>query len=352
MVIETAQTEAVKLLQQMVATPSFSGQEAGVADLLQCALAEYFPGMINRTGNNLVVDLQGPVSGPTLLLCSHIDTVTVATGWKSDPFGGVIQDGKLYGLGANDAGASVVSMIAAARLLGHPPRGRLVLCLVAEEESGGNGFVAIEASLPGYDAALFGEPTGLGLATAMRGFMRAIMRSHGKACHASRPWEGRNAVDQFAADLEKLRSLDVTDTSPWGRASIEPTIIHGGTSVNQIPDLIETTLDIRTTSAKDNLWIANKLKTLDLDITITHNKRRPMYNDPDVPLVRAIRQACPDIKDYIFTGTCDMAFATAPSVVLGPGKSERSHAADEFIAISEINAAVEKYTAILNAFFS
>ena len=342
--------ETVALLKSIIAIPSVSGNEADVATFLEKQLDVWFSGRVTRFGHNLVVDIEGTTPGPTLLLCSHIDTVEPAKSWTRSPFAATIEGDQIYGLGANDAGASVVSMVATARSLYPLKRGRLILCLAAEEELGSQGFFKAEPDLPRYDAAIFGEPTNMGFACAIRGSMRAVMRSHGKSCHASRPWEGRNACDVFAEDLRILRSINLKDNSPWKQATIEPTVICGGQSTNQIPDLIEATLDIRTTPEKNNDWIAEVFKKSGLDIEITINRRRPMKSDPTSPLVRALHEARRDLVDYVFNGTCDMAFATAPSIVMGPGRSERSHAADEFITICEIEAAIDIYTDVARAF--
>lgn len=342
--LPAATSDAIDLLKAMLAIPSVSGNEDAVAGFLCERLDAWFPKQVSRSGHNVFVDMPGVSDGPTLLLCSHIDTVEAAKAWTRNPFAATVEGDKIYGLGSNDAGASVVSMIAAARGLSPLKAGRLVVCLAAEEEAGSQGFFKIESELPRYTAAIFGEPTSMGVATAIRGSMRAVLRSHGKACHASRPWEGKNACDAFAEDLGKLRCIDLKDSSPWGQATIEPTIVKGGQSTNQIPDLIEATLDIRTTPDKNNDWMCGLFKERGLDVEITINRRRPMMNPPDSPLVRAIKSAKEGMADYVFNGTCDMAFATAPSVVMGPGRSERSHAADEFITIGEIADAVPVYT--------
>jgi acetylornithine deacetylase len=348
---ETAAADAIDLLKRLVAIPSVSGNEKAAADFLHGELTRFFPGAkITRSLHNLTVVIDSAQPGPALLLCSHIDTVAVASGWTRDPFGAAVEGDKIYGLGANDAGASVVSMIAAARLMLPLQKGRLILCLAAEEEAGGQGFIKVESELPRYDAAIFGEPTNMGVATAMRGAMRAILHSHGKACHASRPWEGANAVDAFVKDVQKLRCIDLKDASPWGGATIEPTVIRAGESPNQIPALVETTLDIRTTPEKNNEWIAQQLQQAGLDVKITFDRRKPMHNDPASRLVQAVRQAVPKAADYTFNGTCDMAFATAPSIVMGPGVSNRSHIADEFIRAPEIAEAIPVYAAVIGEF--
>ena len=346
--------ETVDLLKAMVAIPSVSGAEGPVADFLAARLGAFFPNQtIRRLGRSLALDIAGTEGdGPRLMLCSHIDTVPVADGWTRDPFGAEVEDDRIYGLGANDAGASVVGMIAAARRMERRFKGHLLLCLVAEEEKGDQGFVKIEPDVPRYDGAVFGEPTDMGLASALRGTMRAVMRSRGKACHASRPWEGANACDRLADDIRALRALDLKDSSPWKGATVEPTIVQGGKSFNQIPGLIETTLDIRTTPEKDNDWIARAFEKAGPDIEITINRRRPLHADPQSALIRAARKVMPPLEDYVFHGGCDMSFSTAPSIVMGPGRSERSHVADEFIAVPEIARAIDIYAALASAFLA
>lgn len=342
--------ESFQLLAEMVSIPSLSGNEEKVATLLEGALRNLSPHALERRGNNLIVTWRGARPGPTLLLCSHLDTVAPAAGWTRNPFKGTIEGETLYGLGANDAGASVVSMIGALKRTIPLVAGQVVLCVAAEEELGSNGFMAIEPLLPRYDAAIFGEPTNMGVASEMRGAMKLVMHSRGVACHASRPWEGKNAIDSFASDLGKLRSLKLSDASRWGCATIEPTTVSGGKSSNQIPDLITTTLDIRTTPEKNNEWILNEVRKLGIELYVESNRRRPMASPPGHPLVQAIRRASQSYVPYAFNGTCDMAFATAPSVVMGPGRSERSHAADEFCTREEIREAIQVYGDVIREY--
>lgn len=344
--------ESFHLLAEMVSVPSLSGEEEKVATLLEGTLRDLSPHALERRGNNLIATWRGACPGPTLLLCSHLDTVAPAAGWTRNPFKATIEGETLYGLGANDAGASVVSMIGALKRIIPLEAGQVVLCIAAEEELGSNGFMAIEPLLPRYDAAIFGEPTNMGVASEMRGAMKLVMHSRGVACHASRPWEGRNAIDSFASDLGKIRSLTLSDSSRWGRATIEPTTVSGGKSSNQIPDLITTTLDIRTTPTKNNDWILNEVRELGIEFYVESNRRQPMASPPGHPLVQAIKRASQDYVEYAFNGTCDMAFATAPSVVMGPGRSERSHAADEFCTREEIRGAIQMYGDVIREYMA
>lgn len=342
--------ESVELLARMVEIPSLSGDENAVAELVSRHLASLSPSENYRIGNSVVAIWRGSQPGPTLLLCSHLDTVAPATGWSRDPFKATFEGDRLYGLGTNDAGASVVSMVGAVASVLPVLRGTVVLCIAAEEERGSNGFVAIEPLLPRYDAAIFGEPTGMGVATEMRGAMRVIMKSRGVAAHASRPWEGKNAVDTLVTDLAKIRALPLRDASPWGGATVEPTTVQGGASTNQLPDLITTSLDIRTTPERGNAWILQQLTESQIEFEVLADKRRPVFSSPQSTLVQAIFQANPSTSRYTFNGTCDMAFSTAPSVIMGPGHSSRSHVADEFITTTEIATAIEVYSSVIRGY--
>lgn len=344
--------ESIDLLGHIIKIPSTSGHEENVVAFLEERLNTYFPKKVTRKDRNLIVDLGGHRTGPTILLCSHIDTVEALGTWTRDPFGAEKEDDKIYGLGSNDAGASVVSLVAAARLIDTPNVGRILLALVAEEEVGSQGFHAIEPGLPRYDAAIFGEPTDLKAATSMRGSMRARIHSRGRCCHASMPWEGKNAIDQMVIDVQAIRAIDLVDGSIWGGATIEPTIVGGGKSPNQIPDLVETMLDIRTTPDKNNDWILGELKKTGAEIEILSNRRRPIFNAPDSKIVQAYRKSFPDETDCIFNGNCDMAFSKAASIILGPGDLKMAHVADEYTRPSDIKRAIAAYYNVINRFLS
>jgi acetylornithine deacetylase len=347
---DEAVATSISLLARMVSIPSLSGEESAVADLVSEHLTVLHPTEMRRIGHSVIAIWKGVEPGPTLLLCSHIDTVAPASGWTKDPFSPTFENGRLYGLGANDAGASVVSMVGAVASMLPLQRGTVILCLAAEEELGSNGFMAIEPQLPRYDAAIFGEPTEMGAASEMRGAMRLLMRSRGVAAHASRPWEGQNAIESFISDMAKIRGIPVNDDSPWGGATIEPTIIQGGSSANQLPDCITTTLDIRTTFSRPNAWILERLWQSGIEHEVLANRRNPMRNEQNHPLMRAILECSSKIPPYVFNGTCDMAFSKAPSVVLGPGHSARSHTANEYVELREIAEAIKVYSSVIDTY--
>lgn len=344
----------IELIQNLIRIESISGNEAKLVSFFAPWLEAHLgvaPKCIDR---NIVVEITGPnfnpKTGTTLLLCSHIDTVSVCNGWTVDPFGGEVRDGKVFGLGANDALASVVSMTyGALNAKDAIKTGRLILAFVCEEEKGNQGFVAIEPKLPRYTYAIFGEPTSLRIGYCMRGSMKVRMISNGKSCHASRPHEGKNAIFQLADDLNKIRSLPLSDSSPWSRATVEPTVVQGGTSENQIPDRIETILDIRTTPERDNDYILKLLNESGVTYEVIRNLRRPIFCDVESPLIQAVKKAVPSTSLYPFGGSCDMAFTKAPSIVFGPGASDRSHSADEFITKEELRSGAEAYASIIKA---
>lgn len=342
----------INLIRELIRIESVSGNEAKLSSFFASWIAERFPVKPTVDDRNIVIDITGPdfspETGTTLLLCSHIDTVPACDGWTKDPWGAVQEGEKIYGLGANDALASVVSMtFGAIDAAPSIKTGRLLLAFVCEEEKGGNGFATIEPKLPRYTYGIFGEPTSLRIGHCMRGSMKLKMITRGKSCHASRPHEGENAVFNLLKDLQKLKDLPLTDTSPWGQATVEPTKISGGTSDNQIPDRIETFLDSRPTWEVNNDTILSLLQKSGIEFEVLRNTRRAMSCDTDSPLIKAVERACPKSTLYAFGGSCDMAFSTAPSVVFGPGGSERSHSADEFITTSELEAARAAYAAII-----
>ncbi len=343
--------DTFNLIKSLIGIPSLSSEEDKAAGFLEHYLTDVFGAKISRRGNNVIVKLGAENAKHTLLLCSHIDTVQPAANWTKDPYTATVEEGRIYGLGANDALASVVSMIAAASrvqdLIGGDAG--ITLGLVAEEEKGDQGFYTIEKDLH-YTSAIFGEPTDLWIGTAMRGYMQVKVKGAGKSCHASRPWEGRNAILDLVDQLRKIADLDLTDASFWGRATMEPTVLNAGKSTNQIPDAAEAILDIRPTATVNNEKILSLLDSVGARYEVIHNRRRAVQCDGDSEVMRAVKAAHKDAEEFGFGGTCDMAFATKPSIVAGPGKSVRSHAADEYIEEAELSAGIRFYEEILRSY--
>jgi acetylornithine deacetylase len=353
------------LIKELIKIESISGNESKLVHYLENFLNEnniYF----KREGNNIIISVCSPNFNEnfdkTLLICSHIDTVPVCNGWTKDPFGAQIEtisnDIKIFGLGANDALASVISILHSTistykEIISGQLKGRLIAAIVCEEEKGNLGFVRIEKDLPNYDYAIFGEPTTLKIGYCMRGSMKLKAFAFGKSCHASRPHEGLNASWELINLLTKLKNLPLKDNSPWGTATCEPVLIQGGTAENQIPDKITVTIDSRPTWEVNNEKILELLDKENISYEIIRNIRRAQSCPLDSPLIHAIKEIIPNSSTYAFGGSCDMAFSRAKdSIVFGPGSSERSHSADEYILLSELKAGCDSYEKIIRKVFS
>lgn len=245
--IQQMTEEAVGLLQQLIKTPSVSREEKAVADLMeqQMKLWGLTP---KRVGNNLMLIGKHAEGKPTLLLNAHIDTVKPVSTWTRDPFTPTIEDGRLYGLGANDCGGGLVSLLMVYRALCNEDLAyNLVYVASAEEEvSGANGFTLIREQLPPIDVAIVGEPTGLQPAIAEKGLMVIDAVAHGKSGHAARN-EGENAIYKALDDIQWLRNHEFEKVSPLlGPTKATVTIIGAGTQHNVIPDECKFTIDVRT----------------------------------------------------------------------------------------------------------
>jgi acetylornithine deacetylase len=345
--------DSIELIKDLIEIPSVSADEDRKASYLMDFLPEFFDIAPKRVGNNIILTLGDGSAKHRLLLCSHIDTVQAAEGWTRDPWKADVIDGKIYGLGSNDALASVVSMISSVSQIQEKISGDvgITIALVAEEEKGDKGFFLLEPQL-NYSSAIFGEPTDLRIGVAMRGYMHLRVKGIGHACHASRPWEGKNAINDLVSQLKNISELNLRDSSPWGQATIEPTVILGGKSTNQIPDKAEALLDIRPTPQINNQRILEMLNDIGCRYDVIHNRRKPISCDEQSEIFKTIMDAHPHAETYAFGGTCDMAFVTKPSVVMGPGKSNRSHAADEYITEDELAEGIKFYQAIVEKYIT
>jgi acetylornithine deacetylase len=228
--------------------------------------------------------------------------------------------------------------------------GKLGVCLSAEKEYGTNGFKAIENLLPRYDAAIFGAPTNLGVIREIRGSMQVVIHSRGDVHTRPKEAQAKTAIDAFTEDWAKIRAIDLRDSSRWGGASLTPTTIQGSGSASQHANLVTSTLDIRTTPTKSNDWILNQLKACGLEFYPHGESRNPVSSEPKHPLLLAVREAIPDFIDSSLDVVSDASYAKAPSIIMGPGKSERAQLPDEFCTYSEIRDGITTYRASLAKF--
>lgn len=360
--------DLLALHRHLVATRSVSGDEAALADWVQGWLAARLPRVL-RYKNNVVGLLSstrhgaGGDAGPLLAFCSHLDTVPAGPGWTGDPWTPRQGDGRVVGLGANDAKASVAAMLATfARLAeqGGVPDGRLMLALVAEEETGGEGaevlvpWLAEQGLTP--DAAVIGEPTGLALAIAQKGQIELDLRTTGRACHAAhgRALQAPNALTLLARDLVALEALDWGPPDPWlGPVTVEPTLASGGSAVNVIPAWATCRIDVRTNPAPDHAEVIARLRAaVKGDLRVLRSDLAAAAISPDHPLVAAARAARPQSPVQGSRGMSDLVhFRGIPSLKVGPGRTERSHTVDEFVHEAEVVEGARFYEALARCFF-
>ena len=342
--------KAVDLLKRMISTPSVSHDEAAVAEIVSRFLEDEGVA-VERIGNNIYAE-SGPrdASKPTLLLNSHIDTVRAVEGWHRDPFTPIEEDGKLYGLGSNDAGASVVSLIAAFMMLRRTEQPyNMVLLLSSEEEiSGKNGLTMAIEHLGRVDFAVVGEPTGMRPAIAEKGLMVLDGEVYGEAGHAARN-EGVNAIYNAIGVVETLRNLRFEKESAMlGPVKISVTQINAGTQHNVVPDLCSIVVDVRTTDAYSNVETLELIRAAVPQCQLTPRSTRlnPSGVSADHPLVR--RASMLGLEPFGSPTLSDQALMPWPSLKMGPGDSARSHTADEYIILDEIRQAIEYYIHLLN----
>ncbi len=341
-----AQTQtAVELLQKLIATPSPSREEAQTAELIASFLAAHGVAA-ERLHNNVYARAQAyDPARPTLLLNSHHDTVRPAASYTRDPYTPTIEGDQLYGLGSNDAGASVVSLIAT--FLAYYRRQlpfNLLLAISAEEECmGEKGIRALLPALGPIDMALVGEPTGMQAAIGERGLVVLDCTAHGQSGHAARG-EGVNALYIALDDIARLRNFRFERTSALlGQIGIAVTQIEAGTQHNVVPDTCRFVVDVRTTDAYTNEETIELLRAaLQSEVTPRSTRIRAMAVEATHPLVAA---ACAlDRKTYLSPTTSDRTLMPFPALKMGPGESSRSHAADEYIRLTEIDEAIGLYT--------
>lgn len=340
---------AIDLLQQLITIPSFSKEEDKTATLLE-NFFQYHTMEVFRTGNNVwSKNRHFDPNKQTILLNSHHDTVKPNPGYTRDPFSPEIIDGKLYGLGSNDAGGPLVSLILTyfyfygERNLKY----NLVFVASAEEEISGTGGVELVWSeLPKIDCAIVGEPTKMEMAIAEKGLMVLDCVTKGKAGHAARE-EGVNAIYEALPDIEWFRTYQFPKTSPTlGKNKMSVTVIHAGQAHNQVPPECKFTVDCRVTDAYTLEEVLEEAKrNVKCEITPRSMRLRPSGIDADHPIVLSGKKMGMNL--YGSPTTSDQALIPVPSVKIGPGDSARSHSADEFIYVDEIEDGINKYISMI-----
>lgn len=342
-------SEAITLLQALIGIPSLSREEDTAADFLQNYIEESGI-MTGRSGNNIwCISPMFDVNKPTILLNSHIDTVKPVTGWRRQPFTPKIENGKLYGLGSNDAGASLVSLFQVYRHLSATQQSYNLIYLASceEEVSGKNGIESVLPKLPPITLGIVGEPTEMNPAIAEKGLMVLDLTARGKAGHAARN-DGENAIYKLMPDIEWFRSFRFSKESPLlGTVKMSVTQINAGTQHNVIPDMCTAVVDIRSNECYSNEELFEEITK---HISCEAKARSFRLNSSSIPADHPFVKRAVELGKVPFGSPTlsDQALMKFPSVKIGPGKSSRSHTADEYILLNEIEEAIGLYIRLLD----
>ena len=342
--------DAVTLLKELIAIPSVSRNEDKAAD----KLSEYLNlwGLpYGRDGNNLWVGCPDwDNNRPTIMLNAHLDTVKPVSTWTRDPFLPTQEGDMIYGLGSNDCGGGLVSLLQAYRIMLHRPRNYNLLWVASAEEevSGANGFSRVLSKLPNIAVAIVGEPTGMQPAIAEKGLMVIDGYAYGKSGHAARN-EGVNAIYEALDDLVWLRDYKFRKSSPLlGPTKMTVTVVESGTQHNVIPDTLHFVIDVRTNEFYQNEYLFEFLckKMTKCELKARSFRLHSSSIPQDHPLIRRCMEH--GMQPFGSPTLSDQALMPFPSFKLGPGDSSRSHSADEYIKISEIQQAIDTYVSLLD----
>ncbi|HVS94150.1 MAG TPA: M20 family metallo-hydrolase [Mucilaginibacter sp.] len=342
-------TEAVALLQQLISIPSFSREEGKTADLLEQFLKNKGIDTQRKMNNIWTWNKYFDPAKPTILLNSHHDTVKPNSGYTRDPFDAKIEDGKLYGLGSNDAGGCLVSLIQVFLHFYERKDLKYNFCLAttAEEEiSGVNGLESIIPDLGKLDFGIVGEPTLMQLAIAEKGLMVLDCVAHGKSGHAARE-EGVNAIYKAMDDIEWFRTYRFPrESEVFGPVKMSVTIINAGSQHNVVPATCTFTVDVRVTDAYRNEEVLEIIRQhVGSQVTPRSIRLKPSKIEKDHPIVQA--GIALGRTTYGSPTTSDQSLLDIQSVKIGPGDSARSHTADEFIYLDEIREGINIYIQML-----
>ena len=342
-------SDAVQLLKKLIATPSVSRNEKDAADIMEQTIRSYGFEPQREANNLWIIDPHYDESRPTLLLNAHIDTVKPVASWSRDPFSPDVEDGVLYGLGSNDCGGGLCSLLQIFRMLTEKPQSyNLIYLASAEEEvSGKDGITRALPLLPHIDLAIVGEPTGMNPAVAEKGLMVLDVIAHGKSGHAARN-EGVNAIYEALDDMRWIRDYKFEKVSEFlGPTKMTLTVVNAGTQHNVIPDKCTMLVDIRTNEFYDNEEVYEFIRQhLKSEVKAHSFRLKSSRIDPEHPLIR--KCIAMGMKPFGSPTLSDQALMHFPSFKLGPGESSRSHSANEFIRISEIRDAIAKYETLLD----
>ena len=348
--IESLSELAIDFLKKLIETPSLSREEAGTLALF----SNFFKSKnieFEIVKNNIWAKNQHfDSSKPTILLNSHHDTVKPNASYIKNPFNAEITDGKLYGLGSNDAGGPLVSLLATFLYFYEKTdlNYNLVFAASAEEEiSGKDGIELLIKSLPKIDLAIVGEPTLMDMAVAEKGLMVLDCKAIGVAGHAARN-EGKNAIYEALEDINWFRTFEFPKISQaLGPIKMSVTVIQAGSQHNVVPDECNFVVDVRATDAYS---LEETLEIIQKNVKCEVNPRSVRLNPSGISLGHPIVKRGIELgmKTYGSPTLSDQALMPFTSIKIGPGDSARSHTADEFIFVNEIKKGIKGYIELLS----
>ncbi len=341
--------DSLNLLCKLISISSLSRQEENTASAIEQFLRDKGIKTHRLINNVWAFNEHFDPKKPTILLNSHHDTVKPNPGYIRDPFAADIIDGKLFGLGSNDAGGCLVSLIAVFIHFYSKKNLKYNLCLAAtaeEEVSGNNGIELILPQLGLLEFGIVGEPTLMQLAIAERGLLVLDCVAHGKAGHAARE-EGENAIYKAMKDINWFKTYEFAKKSAmFGPVKMNVTIIEAGSQHNVIPAVCNFTVDVRVTDAYRNEEILKIIsQNVDCDVNPRSTRLKPSSISIEHPIVKA--GIALGRETYGSPTTSDQALLDIPSLKMGPGNSARSHMADEYIYVNEIQEGIELYIKLL-----
>ena len=342
--------EAIALLKDLISIQSLSSEEDQTAARIEQWFSNHDIPSERIQNNVYAFNANFDESKPTLLLNSHHDTVKPNSAYTKDPFHPHVEDGKLYGLGSNDAGGALVSLIALfTHYYEHPnPSYNLILAATAEEESSGpNGLNSLLPQLPPIDVAIVGEPTLMQLAVAEKGLVVFDGKVEGTASHAAHP-NTDNPILKLPKVIEWLQAFSFEKSSEvLGPVKLTVTQVNAGKQHNVVPAAVDLVIDVRVNDCYSNQEIVDLLQK---DAPLTLTPRSTDLNSSAIPIDHPLVEAGLELgrETYGSPTLSDQAKLSCPSLKLGPGDSTRSHTADEYIYVQEIEEGIELYIALLN----
>ena len=358
-ILENYVNDAVELLKRLIATPRVSRDETAAADIMEQTIRDYGYSPCRKGNNIWITSEDWDESLPTIMLNAHIDTVKPVSTWTRDPFTPTIEGDRLYGLGSNDCGGGLVSLLQVFRIMhdsqctthNKPPYNLIYLASCEEEVSGAGGIRSVlkptENGIGDESfVAIVGEPTGMQPAIAERGLMVIDGTAHGKSGHAARN-EGVNAIYEALDDLVFIRDYKFEKVSDLlGPTKMQCTVVNSGTQHNVVPDGCKFIIDVRTNEHYTNEEVYDIIKANVKSEVHAHSFRLHSSHIPtDHPLVKRCVEL--GLKPYGSPTLSDQALMPWPSFKLGPGESARSHSANEFICLSEMRDAFSTYQKLL-----